>query len=381
MAQHIRKVQLLKHPNGKSPNWYLRWWESVDGPGNKSKWQERWRSTRTSLKRKAEQLLRQLERELEADPEQITEWTWNDLVEEYLVKHKGRLAPKTLEIYRLSFEEFARSMRVTSLSQIKLSILEDFIQVRFGHGVSPATVNRDLRHLRVLLKWARRRGVLSEVPDFFGLLVKEDRRDPTVMPEEDFVALLSVLREPSLQLKKRPPEWWRIFLYLTYYLGVRRGEALGICWGDISYAGHEVRIQAGTSKSRKDRIVPISPELTEILKQWHTEHPHATVKDPVLSWPYESLRAIYVDWHLIQTAAGIPEGQHYVPQDCRSSCASELTARDVPTVVVRDFLGHASVTTTERYYINTKPAMRAAANVRKIAAETPEETPGTASSK
>ncbi len=76
---------------------------------------------------------------------------------------------------------------------------------------------------------------------------------------------------------------------------------------------------------------------------------------------------------LDSVAAGIPEGENYVPKDCRSTCASELTANDVPTVVVRDFLGHASVTTTERYYINTKPALRAAAHVRKIVREPHEE--------
>ena len=38
----------------------------------------------------------------------------------------------------------------------------------------------------------------------------------------------------------------------------------------------------------------------------------------------------------------------------------------MPTAVVKDFLGHAGVTTTERFYINTKPALRAAASMRKV---------------
>ncbi len=51
------------------------------------------------------------------------------------------------------------------------------------------------------------------------------------------------------------------------------------------------------------------------------------------------------------------------------ACASELIAANVPTVVVKDFLGHASVTTTETYYCNTKPSLRAAANARKVRLE------------
>jgi integrase len=37
-----------------------------------------------------------------------------------------------------------------------------------------------------------------------------------------------------------------------------------------------------------------------------------------------------------------------------------------PPLVVKDFLGHAKVTTTETYYVNTAPAMRAAANLRAV---------------
>ena len=46
-----------------------------------------------------------------------------------------------------------------------------------------------------------------------------------------------------------------------------------------------------------------------------------------------------------------------------------MQENQVPTVVVKDFLGHATVATTENYYINTKPAMRAAAQARKVQVE------------
>jgi integrase len=51
-----------------------------------------------------------------------------------------------------------------------------------------------------------------------------------------------------------------------------------------------------------------------------------------------------------------------------------LIARQVPTVVVKDWLGHANVMTTERYYINTKPALRSAADKQQIRLDLPEKT-------
>jgi len=102
---------------------------------------------------------------------------------------------------------------------------------------------------------------------------------------------------------------------------------------------------------------------------------------PGASLPYDTHRNLYEDWHTIQKAAGIPDGEHYVPKNCRSTCASELIAAKVPTVVVKDFLGHASVATTENYYINTKPALRAAATARDVCMDEEGKGDGKADSK
>jgi integrase len=178
--------------------------------------------------------------------------------------------------------------------------------------------------------------------------------------------MVAALKKPDLLLRKRPRAWWRVFLYVAYYLGTRRGEILGLTWDRILFDTLEVKVSAITSKGRKDRVVPMAPELANVLREWRATQGEFDPKAEVLPWPYPSYRQIYCDWHAIQAAAGIAEGEHYVPKNCRSSCASELIAAGVPTVVVKDFLGHATVATTEKYYINTKPALRAAALARKV---------------
>ena len=140
-------------------------------------------------------------------------------------------------------------------------------------------------------------------------------------------------------------------------------------WDRVFLDTLEVHVVASSSKSRKDRVIGIPHEIGGMLRQWRERQPEAKGSDPVFPWPYSDYNNIYEDWHAIQKAAGIKDGEHYVPKNCRSSCASELIAANVPTVVVKDFLGHESVTTTETYYCNTKPALRAAANARKVRLE------------
>lgn len=106
---------------------------------------------------------------------------------------------------------------------MKLVTLEDFANTRLTNGLTPATVNRDLGHFRAALRWGKRRGLISEVPEFKSLFINENRKKPTIIPEEDFVAMITALRKPDLRLTKRPAEWWRIFLYVAYYIRARGG--------------------------------------------------------------------------------------------------------------------------------------------------------------
>ncbi|PHS02182.1 MAG: hypothetical protein COA78_21775 [Blastopirellula sp.] len=57
-------------------------------------------------------------------------------------------------------------------------------------------------------------------------------------------------------------------------------------------------------------------------------------------------------------------GMKPVLKNIRLTCCSVLIEAGVPTMVVNDFLGHASGTTTEAFYVNTKNALRPAAEKR-----------------
>ncbi|MCC6494401.1 MAG: tyrosine-type recombinase/integrase [Pirellulales bacterium] len=357
-----RQLSVISH--GKSPNWYLRWWEPKAAGG----WKERWKSTRTTDKKDAERQRRKLERELESGRKSHDDPTWDGFVELFVDVYGARRPATTMGLYEHCLRTFGYLACPKRLSAVDRTLIEDFANDRLKLGAAPATVNRDLRHLRAALRWAKRRGLVGDAPDFHGIFVKEPRRKPTIIPEEDFAAILKTLKSPSLKLKHRPAAWWRIFLYLAYYLGLRRGELLSLTWADVDLTNLEIRVVAATSKGRRERTVPISKDLALIVEPWRKES-NASASEEVLPWPEDNYRQLYDDWHAIQKEAGIPDDKHYLPKNCRSTCASALIASNVPTVVVKDFLGHATVTTTENYYINTKPALRAAANARNILPE------------
>jgi integrase len=244
-------------------------------------------------------------------------------------------------------------------------MVEDFAIGRLRQGVSAATVNRDLRHLRAALNWAARRGLIPRCPDFAGAFLRTPKKRPTVMPEGDFLAIVAAAEAPDVVVTRRTGGWWRTLLYLGYYLGLRRGELLALTWRDLDLDARELRVQAATSKGRRERVLPLAEAIAELLVGWRREL-GADDADAVLPWPYDTFNPFYDDWRKLQDAAGIARDQRYTLKSLRSSCASLMIAASVPTLVVKDFLGHANVTTTETYYVNTAPAMRAAANLRAV---------------
>ncbi|TWT98200.1 Tyrosine recombinase XerC [Botrimarina colliarenosi] len=363
MSKIIRSVQVIKRPGNKSPNWYLRYFEFDPITG---KQRERWKSTRTTVRKRADALRRDLEHELSREDASSSSTKWADFKREFFEKQGVRKPATTIAFYTNCLRVFERVAKPTTIQAITPPVIEDFADARLKEGVAPATVNRDLRHLKAALRWGERRGLIEKAPDFHGLFVRVPKKSPVVIPESDFLAMVSATESSLTKLEKRSGGWWRTFLYIAYYLGLRRGELLALSWRDIDFERPELRVMAPSSKGRKERVLPLSASLANLLRDWKSRCEGAKKADPVLAWPYDSIRGLYHDWAVIQDAAGIPKDQRYVLKNLRSTCASELIAKQVATAVVKDILGHATVVTTENYYLNTEPARRAVADIRPI---------------
>lgn len=368
MRLRIRKVEVLRVLD-RSPYWYVRWYElKSDG----KTWCERWQSSKSSRKADAEKLRRKIERELDAGKRIDADAPWQDVQQEFLEKHAAHKRPATYCGYDKSFKIFERTAKPKTIGQVTVGMLEDFRTARLKQPVAAETVNRDLRHVRALLKWAARREYIPKAPDFKGLFLRTDKKQPTIVPEADFLAMIHSLATLDDNRTIRPRSWWKAWLYVDYCTGLRLSEMMGLEWRDVRLDDPaSVRVRAETSKGRKDRIVPIESDLAELLRAWRGQQPTLKLAgiDRVFPWPdnLPTYRQFYDDWYAIQKAAEIPNEQRYRPHDFRRTFCSELIRQGVPTATVKDLAGHETILTTERYYIDTTPAQRSAIARRKIA--------------
>lgn len=329
------------------------------------------RTTGTKNKQSAKQFATKLEdqlyrRELGTyDPaEDYKDLLFADAKKRFIHAQTQRLRPKSVSCYDQSLRLFENAVKPKELRKIDRRTMTQFIAKR-RKNVEPSTINRDLRQVRAFLNWCKDEGLLAITPSFKGLFLKVDEAEPTWVPDEDVRAVIKALADPEIKLTKRSREWWGVFIRVALFTGMRRSELLGVKWSDVDFQRASVRVIRLTSKGRKDRTYEDAHSLVKLLRVWFQNQGQPKASAAVL--PYDrDPRGLYKDWDRILLHAKIPAERRFTPHDCRSSCVSELLAQGVALTTVRDWVGHSSVTVTERYYAATRSDRRRVASEREV---------------
>lgn len=221
---------------------------------------------------------------------------------------------------------------------------------RKGGPKSPKTINNVLATLRAILNLACDYDLIAKVPRI--LFETEARRDPGFLDFDEAEALVAAAA----------PEW-RLVLRTAIRTGLRRGELLELRWRDVHLdtASPYVRVSRSTRevrggervikepKGRRARSVPLTPTLAAELRARRATL-RGRLDDLLFAGPTgEHLRFDQLYTAVVAAAKAAGLGKHVHPHLLRHTFASHCYMRRVPPQVVQKWLGHASVTTTERY--------------------------------
>lgn len=236
---------------------------------------------------------------------------------------------------------------------------------------SPATINRYRSLLSHMFTWAVERGYLERNPfrDGARLLIKAEREDNKrhrrVSPELE--AKLLEAAAPHL----------RLMIIAALDTGMRQGEMLALTWADVDDRPGWLRLRGATTKSGKTRWVPIGTirmrgllDFLRIDAAGHSKPSDARVFSNEAGEPIQGFRtawdAAVLRAHGHQPTRSAKDGKGRLTVECREALraidlrwhdlrhehASRLVELGVPLSQVRDLLGHASITTTERSTIS-----------------------------
>jgi integrase/recombinase XerC len=139
------------------------------------------------------------------------------------------------------------------------------------------------------------------------------------------------------------------FFSLLYGCGLRIAEALGLDVRDAA-SMHTSLTLTVTGKGSKTRIVPVLPAVREAIESWLTLHPNRQPDSPLFLGARGNRLDPAVAQKVLRTyrrLAGLPE--HATPHALRHSFATHLLGSGSDLRSIQDLLGHASLSTTQRY--------------------------------
>jgi integrase/recombinase XerC len=136
---------------------------------------------------------------------------------------------------------------------------------------------------------------------------------------------------------------------LLYGSGLRIAEALALDVRDAPRAGSDNALIV-TGKGSKQRIVPVLATVRDAVESWLHVHPQRSAGAPL----FIGARGARLDPGVAQRVLrafrnlnGLPE--HATPHALRHSFATHLLAGGADLRSIQDLLGHASLSTTQRY--------------------------------
>lgn len=146
--------------------------------------------------------------------------------------------------------------------------------------------------------------------------------------------------------------------------GCRRGELLSLQWQQIRRDENGIArwivLPASKTKTREERVIPVSAALRAVLEMRRTD-PRGNELPPsahVFGLPTgEPVKSIKTAWGATCRRAGIVDLRFH---DLRREFACRLLESSADLHDVRDFLGHANITTTSRY-LRSRPGRLAKA--------------------
>ncbi|MFT4255699.1 MAG: site-specific integrase [Pseudoxanthomonas sp.] len=241
---------------------------------------------------------------------------------------------------------------------------------RLKDGIKPATVNRDLSRIRGALSRAVDWGMIDKHPMKTVKQAKgtDDSRVRYLTPAEDarLRKALTKREDKRRESRQRHNAWhaergsaghpvWPDDGFTDYLLpvvlvalntGMRRGELLGLEWGNVNLPGKLLTVTVGNAKSRKARHIPLNAEALDVLTRWKKQ----AAKDARLVFPSPKtggrMDNINTSWEEICAEAKLEDFRFH---DLRHSFASRLVMAGVDLNTARELLGHSDIRMTLRY--------------------------------
>jgi integrase len=244
-----------------------------------------------------------------------------------------------------------KSIGVETLLTFK-EILQKLPGLRPGSRRSPTSVAKTLLHVQAVLDKAGQPGPRNR--DAAGILTgpvpwirrpSAQEKTPRVIPPETFKIVYDAtagMDRPWIEGVK-PPAWWKAILVVAFNTLLRRRSLFALRMSDIDWQARCLRMPGKSMKSKRAQVIRLNETALAALQSIRGD------REFVFSG-FKCKTQFYEQFHHLLDLAGLKREEHFLLHAIRANSAGILW--ETAPQAAQFTLGHRSIITTQRHYIN-----------------------------
>jgi len=307
-----------------------------------------------------------------------------DLLTDFLeyLRFNRNVSAHTVRAYESDIGQYLSFVAGEKQSSVNQLSVQDFnrTSVRMylaelgRRGDARSSMGRKLSGLRTFLRFLRREGIINDDPSSLAVAPRREHTLPAHLTEQEMLRLLDT-PDIGSPLGRRD----RAILELFYASGLRLSELVALDLDDLDVHGRRVRVMG---KGRKERIVPFNHAAEHALREWLKDRSELRTQNEERSLRKADRRAksprqrqsegerpasgrsrepLFVNYRggrlsgrsvhrLVHRYVSLCSTQFGIsPHALRHSFATHLLQRGADLRAIQELLGHARLSTTQRY--------------------------------
>jgi integrase/recombinase XerC len=259
-------------------------------------------------------------------------------------------SPHTIAAYSSDLHQFLEYLSPPDLpppapAAIDLLTLREWLAWLFSQNLSTVSLRRKLAAVRSLFHFLSVKGVVTVNVAKLVRTPKAPKKLPEVMTPEQVNALVDAVAADTLD---RPfPVRDRAIFELLYGCGLRISELVGLNLEDLDRAERWLRVRG---KGRKERQVPMPGQAAAAVERYLGERQIVRDEPAVfLNYLGKRLSARGIAKIVKQYATLISGDPSIHPHGFRHAYATHLLADGADLRAIQELLGHARLSTTQKY--------------------------------
>ena len=271
------------------------------------------------------------------------------MIDRYLeyINIEKRYSPNTIISYRKDLEDFAKFLldteSIENLQKADKKMVRNFIIHLNNQKLSKRSINRKISTLKSFYNFLLRISEIKTSPLEGISMLKFYAEKQIPFSEEEMKHLLLILEEAQVELLDK------LIIEVLYQTGMRRAELCNLPLENVNFSRNEIVV---IGKGNKERIVPISPDLSKVLKIYYLEHRKPTAEAEkyfFVSLKGKKITEKFVYLMVTSYLGQVSLKEKKSPHILRHSFATHVLNGGAEISKVKKIMGHASLASTQVY--------------------------------